>query len=168
MNVKSALPTAAWPPFLRVHAEIVAAIEHGLAAAGLPSLAWYDVLWALAQAPGRALRMSALADAMVLSRSHLSHLVARLEAEKLVIRRKSADDGRGAEAVLTDKGAGLRSAMWPTYRDAIEQHFARHLRPGDAHALEAILRRLLASRRAAGGDGTTKFGAKGVPAPDNA
>jgi len=148
MNVKRD-PAAAWPHFLRAHAEIVAAIEQHLSANGLPPLAWYDVLWALERAPDRALRMGALADEMVLSRSNLSHLVARLEAEKLVVRRKSAEDGRGAIAVLTDKGAALRLAMWPTYRDAMESHFTRHLRADDVRALDAILRRLLASRRQA-------------------
>ncbi len=148
MNVKH--DPAAWPLFLRAHAEIVAAIEQRLAAGGLPPLVWYDVLWALERAPGWALRMGALADAMVLSRSNLSHLVARLEVEKLVIRRKSAEDGRGAVATLTDKGAALRLAMWPAYRDVMESEFARHLRPDDARRLEAILRHLLASRRQVG------------------
>ena len=153
MNVKRDPAAAAWPFFLRAHAEIVAAIEQRLAADGLPPLVWYDVLWALERTSGRALRMGALADEMVLSRSNLSHLVTRLEAEKLVVRRKSAEDGRGAIAVLTDKGAALRLAMWPAYRNAVESHFAQHLRPDDARALDAILRRLLASRRQAGRSG---------------
>jgi len=147
MNVKRDPASAAWPVFLRAHAEIVAAVEQRLHDADLPSLIWYDVLWALEQAPDRTLRMSTLADAVMLSRSNLSHIVTRLEAQKLVIRRKSADDGRGAVATLTDKGAALRLAMWPTYRDAVATAFTQHLKRDDARALDAILRRLLASRR---------------------
>lgn len=146
MNVKRDPADVAWPVFLRAHAEIVAAVEQRLRDADLPSLIWYDVLWALEQAPDRTLRMSTLADAVVLSRSNLSHIVARLETQKLVIRRKSADDGRGAVAALTDKGAALRLAMWPTYRDAVATAFTQHLKR-DARALDAILHRLLASRR---------------------
>ena len=155
MNVKHDPLPAAWPLLLRAHAEIVAAIEQRLGDSGVPPLVWYDVLWALERAPDRALRMSALADEMVLSRSNLSHLVARLEAEKLVVRRRTAEDGRGAVATLTDKGAALRRAMWPTYRDAVRTQFAQHLRAEDARALDAILRRLLAGRRRAGRGGTS-------------
>ncbi|TWS97574.1 MarR family winged helix-turn-helix transcriptional regulator [Reyranella sp. CPCC 100927] len=151
MNVNRESLIAAWPVFLRAHAEIVAAVEQRLSDGSLPSLIWYDVLWALEQAPERTLRMGALADAVVLSRSNLSHVVARLEAQKLVTRRRSTDDGRGAVAALTDKGAALRRAMWPTYRDAVGAAFTQHLKPADARALDAILRRVLASRRRAQG-----------------
>ncbi|HJQ60720.1 MAG TPA: MarR family transcriptional regulator [Vineibacter sp.] len=140
---------AAWPLLLRARAEMVDAIERTLAGHRLPPLAWYDVLWALEQAPGRTLRMGMLAEALVVSRSHLSHLVARLEAAKLVARRKSADDRRGAVALLTDRGAALRLSMWPVYREAVAAEFARHLRPADARGLAASLRRLLVSRRRA-------------------
>jgi DNA-binding MarR family transcriptional regulator len=138
---------AAWPIFLRVHAEAVAGIEQRLAASRLPPLVWYDALWALERAPGQALRMAALADEMVLSRSHLSHLVARLESQDLVLRQRTAEDGRGTVAVLTDKGATLRRSMWSVYREAIAAEFARHLPAADARALAGILRRLLAARR---------------------
>jgi DNA-binding MarR family transcriptional regulator len=152
MNVKRDPAATAWPRFLRAHAEIVAAIEERLAAEGWPPLVWYDLLWALERAPGQSLRMGALADEMVLSRSNLSHLAARLEAEKLLVRHRSTEDGRGAIARLTDKGAALRLAMWPTYRDATQDHFTQHLQPDDARALDAILRRLLAGRRRAARD----------------
>lgn len=146
MNVKDDRTLDAWPLFLRAHAEVLRDIEQRLAGNGLPPLAWYDVLWALEQAPGQTLRMSALADAVVVSRSHLSHLVARLEQRKLVLRRRSAEDGRGAIAALTGKGAALRRSMWPAYRDAIAAQFTAYLRPGDGRALARILRHLLASR----------------------
>jgi len=160
MNVKRDPADAAWPVFLRAHAEIVAAVEQRLGETGLPPLLWYDVLWALEQAPGHTLRMGVLAETVVLSRSNLSHVVARLEAQKLVIRRKSPDDGRGAVAALTDKGAALRRAMWPIYRDAVSTAFTQHLKPADARALDAILRRLLASRRRAGSAGVSPASAR--------
>ncbi|HYZ28763.1 MAG TPA: hypothetical protein VE570_06880, partial [Thermoleophilaceae bacterium] len=51
----------AWRGVLNAHARLTAQIESALAAAGLPQLAWYDVLWALQSAPGKALRMGELA-----------------------------------------------------------------------------------------------------------
>ncbi len=137
----------AWPLFLRAHAALTDAIGARLSAAGLPSLLWYDALWALERAPQRRLRMGELAEAMVLSRSHLTHLIGQLEKAGLVRRSRSAEDGRGAYAGLTDKGATMRARMWPVYRSAIEELFARPLRPAQAKAMTAAFRRLLAGLR---------------------
>ncbi|MGH2371731.1 MAG: MarR family winged helix-turn-helix transcriptional regulator, partial [Chloroflexota bacterium] len=57
-----------WRLFLTTHAAVVARIERDLAAAGVISLQWYDVLVELAQAPERRLRMYELAEAVVLSK----------------------------------------------------------------------------------------------------
>lgn len=138
-----------WPLFLRAHAAVTDAIGARLSSAGLPSLLWYDALWALELAPERRLRMGELADAMVLSRSHLTHLVGQLEKAGLVRRSRSPEDGRGAYAGLTDKGAATRARMWPIYRAAIEELFVRPLRPGQATAMAAGFKRLLAGLRQA-------------------
>lgn len=134
----------AWPLFLRAHAILTDAIGARLSAAGLPSLLWYDALWALERAPERRLRMSELAQAMVLSRSHLTHLVGQLEKAGLVRRSRSPEDGRGTYASLTDKGVATRARMWPVYRAAIDELFVRRLRPAQADAMAAGFKRLLA------------------------
>jgi DNA-binding MarR family transcriptional regulator len=78
------------------------------------SLSSYYALLHLARAPKRRLRMTELAEAVVLSPSGLTRLVERLEREGLVARIKSADDARGAYAMLTDRGhARLRKATRP-------------------------------------------------------
>ena len=43
-----------WRAFLNAHARVTRAIGRDLAAAGLPDLSWYDLLWTLYRAPGRA------------------------------------------------------------------------------------------------------------------
>ena len=137
----------AWPLFLRAHAALTDAIGARLSAAGLPSLLWYDALWALERAPERRLRMGELAEAMVLSRSHLTHLVGQLEKAGLARRSRSPEDRRGTYAALTDKGAAMRARMWSVYRVAIDEFFVRNLRPGQASAMAAGLQRLLAGLR---------------------
>jgi DNA-binding MarR family transcriptional regulator len=137
----------AWPLFLRAHAVLTDAIGARLSAAGLPSLLWYDALWALECAPERRLRMSELAEAMVLSRSHLTHLVGQLEKAGLVRRNRSPEDRRGTYATLTDKGTAMRARMWPVYRTAINELFVRRLRPTQTSAMAAGFRRLLAGLR---------------------
>src|ERR1700682_1703219 len=62
---------AVWALFLTAHAVLVGEIERRLARAGLPALAWYDVLWALERAGDRRLRMRELAELTVISRSKL-------------------------------------------------------------------------------------------------
>lgn len=71
---------------------------HGL------SLGDYDVLVHLSEAPGRCLRMSELADRLLLSRSGLTRRVDGLVREGWVARRACPDDRRGSLAELTDLG----------------------------------------------------------------
>jgi DNA-binding MarR family transcriptional regulator len=100
---------------LNAHASVVAAVEEALAAAGLPPLAWYDVLWAVRRAPRREARMAGLADGLTLSRGGVTKLVDRLESAGLLRRRRAEDDGRGFYAVLTGEGEEMLRSMWAVY-----------------------------------------------------
>ena len=137
-----------WPLFLTAHAVLVDAIERRLVLAGLPALAWYDVLWGLGRAPRQRLRMSELADQVVLSRSNLTRLVDRLEDAGLVQRERSHEDRRGAYAVLTASGKAVRKSMWPVYAQGIRELFESQLSDAEAAAMGASLRRLLTAARA--------------------
>ncbi|MBT0768361.1 winged helix-turn-helix transcriptional regulator [Kineosporia sp. J2-2] len=64
----------------------------------------YSVLSGLSQAPGRAMKMSALAGSALGSQSRLSHAVTRLERAGWVQRRNCTQGARAVEAVLTDAG----------------------------------------------------------------
>ncbi|MGO9583380.1 MAG: MarR family winged helix-turn-helix transcriptional regulator [Acidimicrobiales bacterium] len=64
----------------------------------------YLVLARLSEAPGRTMRMSALAVLAQGSLSRLSHAVTRLEKSGWVTRRPSPEDGRHTEAQLTPAG----------------------------------------------------------------
>lgn len=132
-----------WPLFLTVHAVLVSRIEARLSGAGLPTLVWYDVLWALECAPDHQLRMSELAEMTVLSRSNLTRLVDRLESAGLVERTRAKADRRGAYAVVTRKGRDMRRKMWPVYSAAIKDLFADHIDNNEAPVLAAVLQRVL-------------------------
>jgi len=138
----------AWALFLATHATLIEKIEAALAAAELPPLAWYDVLWELEKAQDGKLRMSDLAHAIVLSRSNLTRLIDRLEDAKLTARERCADDRRGAFAVLLPAGREMRRRMWPVYRREIEALFASHLAPKEAEAMSAMLTKVLKATRA--------------------
>ncbi len=133
----------AWARLLRVHKVLLEKVQADLSAADLPPLEWYDLLLELDMAEGNRLRLYDLGERMVLSRSNLTRLCDRLEKEGLILREKCAEDRRGLFAALTPKGAELRRAMWPVYKQAVEQHFSAHLAEGEASELASVLLRLL-------------------------
>jgi DNA-binding MarR family transcriptional regulator len=102
---------AAWRSFLRAHAHVMRRLEQDLQANHKVSLATYDVLVQLVEAPEHRLRMSELADAVLLSRSGLTRLVDRMQREGLVERQPDPYDARGLFTVLTAAGlAALKDA----------------------------------------------------------
>ena len=137
----------AWALLLGAHARLVEAVEADLSTAGLPPLAWYDVLWELEKADHGRLRMHDVARRVVLSRSNLSRLADRLEEAGLIERRDSAEDGRGYDVVLTRRGRAMRKKMWPVYEAAIERLFARHVAPEEARLMGEVLERVAKAAR---------------------
>jgi DNA-binding MarR family transcriptional regulator len=117
----------AWRAFLTAHGRVTRRINRDLAEAGLPDLGWYDVLWALYEAPDRRLRMRDLAERVVVSRTGLVRLVDRIERAGLARREAVPGDRRGAYVAITDEGAALLRRMWPVYRRGVAEHFAAHL-----------------------------------------
>jgi DNA-binding MarR family transcriptional regulator len=139
---------SAWPTFLTTHAIVVARIGACLAAAGLPQLAWYDVLWALDRAPDGQRRMHELSELTSISRTNITRLVDRLEAAGLAARDRACTDRRGAYAVITPAGRAMRRKMWAVYGPAIGALFDRHLRPEESEQLRGMLMRILSAARA--------------------
>jgi len=137
------ISTETWALFLTAHSVLIGAMEKRLKDAGLPPLAWYDVLWILERTPDQRLRMSALADQLVLTRFNVTRLVDRLVEAGLVARRQTKEDGRGSYAVVTEKGRALRRQMWTVYRPAIVELFNQHLNTAQHAEVQSVMRRLL-------------------------
>jgi len=136
-----------WALFLTTHSVLIEQVEARLTRAGLPPLGWYDVLWGLERAEGARLRMHELAEKVVLSRSNLTRLVDRLEEAGLVARERSAEDRRGAFAVLTDEGKAMRRKMWPIYEACIREYFGSVVSDDEAKVFADVLRRMLSAAR---------------------
>ena len=113
-----------------------------MAARQLP-LSWYDVLIELYEAPERRLRMHEVAERVVLSRSGLTRLVDRLEAEGFLRRDRSGTDRRGAYAVITEEGIAALRHSWPIYARGIAQYFAHFLTEEEAGLFEAAFERIV-------------------------
>ena len=133
---------AAWGTFLRAHARVTRELERELQANEELSLADYDVLYQLAAAEGRRLRMSELADRLLLSRSGATRLVDRLEADGLVHRASCATDRRGLWAHLTDRGLNRLRDASPTHLRGVCEHFIDRIPARELAQLRRTLERI--------------------------
>jgi DNA-binding MarR family transcriptional regulator len=138
---------AAWRAFLEAHAAVIRVLEREMAEEeGLP-LTWYDILAHLDSAPQGRLRMQALAECLLLSRSGVTRLVDRMEQARLVRRESCPDDRRGCYAIITQDGRlALRRAM-PGHFRGIQRHFLHHLNDQDIRALHSALSKVLRGER---------------------
>jgi DNA-binding MarR family transcriptional regulator len=133
----------AWRGFLRTHSMLLRELDDELTRQhGLP-VSSYDVLVQLDEAPEGRLRMSALADAVLLSRSGLSRLVTRLESQGLIERLDCANDARGSYAAITDKGRDRLNEARVTHRAGVRARFLDHLGERELRQLAKAWSRLL-------------------------
>jgi DNA-binding MarR family transcriptional regulator len=132
----------AWQALLHSYHQVIRKLDRELREEHDLPLAGYDVLLRLARAPDRALRMTELADRVLLSPSGLTRLVDRLVSKGLVRRRTDSKDARVVHASLTEEGSKrLRSAS-RTHLRGIREHFTGELNEAQlrdiATGLEAV------------------------------
>jgi len=95
---------AAWQGLLRANARLTRQLDADLRRSHRLSGNDYDVLIQLGLAPRRRLRMTALAEQVLMSPSGVSRLVDELERAGLVVRERSPNDARSFDVVLTPAG----------------------------------------------------------------
>ncbi|MBL7501378.1 MarR family transcriptional regulator [Frankia sp. CNm7] len=154
----------AWRGLLRAHAQVTRVLEAELEEAHKLPLASYDVLVQLAEAPNGALRMSELADAVLLSRSGLTRLVDRLVREGLVERQSCPSDLRGTLAVLTPAGLARLRAASGTHLRGVARHVLSRYSPTELELLGDLLGRLATPAEATGACGQEDRAIGGGPA----
>jgi DNA-binding MarR family transcriptional regulator len=133
----------AYASLLISHSVVTKLIDRRLKEAGVVGIEVYDVLLALEEAPEQRLRMSDIADRIVISRSGITRLADRLAHEGLLERLACPMDRRSIYAVLTPKGMSERERAWPVYRQAIQDYFGRHMTSEEAQVLYQVLGRIV-------------------------
>ena len=134
----TAAEQAAWRSFMTGCRALFTAVDAQLQRdAGMP-LAYYEILVRLSEAPGRALRMSQLAEAASASKSRASHAVARLEERGWVRRADCPTDRRGQVAELTDEGYAALAASAPGHVEQVRTSLFDGLTPEQVAQLQAI------------------------------
>lgn len=117
----------AWQALLHAHHQVIRTLDRELRDEHDLPLAAYDVLLRLARAPSRSLRMTDLAQRVMLSPSGVTRLVDRLVAKRFVQRRPHPDDARVALARLTEDGLRELRRAARTHLRGIREHFTGRL-----------------------------------------
>lgn len=131
----------AWRRYIVSSRRLLEALDTDLAGHDL-SMADYEILAQLSDAPDRRMRMSELADVAMLSRSRLSHRMKVMEKAGWIKRESCPSDKRGSFAVMTPKGWKAIVAAAPDHVESVRNRFIDHLSKADQVALAAIFEKV--------------------------
>ena len=127
----------AWRGLLRMTAQLNARMNRQLQDDYGISLADYDVLVVLSEAPqGR--RVFELTDVLAWEQSRVSHQLARMQRRGLVARQECPTDARGAFVVLTEAGRAAIERAAPAHVEMVRQLVFDGLSPEQLAALTAV------------------------------
>lgn len=105
------------------------------------ALADYGVLVIVSESPGRCRRMAEIAEDIGVSRSRLSHTVARLEKRGIVKRTSTRGDGRGVNCSMTDEGWELMQKIAPIHVEGVREHLIDLMSPEETQVLADVFTR---------------------------
>jgi DNA-binding MarR family transcriptional regulator len=106
-----------------VHTRLTRELDRRLRAEHGFGVVEFDVLITLFNAPEEGLRMTDLANAIMLSPAGLTHLVTRLERDRLVERHVDPADRRSARVRLADAGHARLDAARTTHNEVVRGRF---------------------------------------------
>lgn len=131
-----------WRNLMFSHSVILGKMGDDLQEATGLTLAQYDVLLRLHEAPEHTLRMGEIASGVLVTTSGLTRVVDRLEQSGLVTRLRVESDRRGVRVRLTEAGAATLRVASDVHADGIRRYFAELIRPDEAEALGRFFARL--------------------------
>ncbi|HEY7487475.1 MAG TPA: MarR family transcriptional regulator [Streptosporangiaceae bacterium] len=139
-----------WRAFVDGSVRLLDVLDQSLKTTHGLSMAEYEILVRLSEAPDRKLRMAQLAAEASQSRSRLSHTCARLESKGLVRRETCPSDKRGVLAYLTDEGFATLERASHDHVTSVRDYFVDVVDATDLEAIgrafNAIIRRVDSSR----------------------
>jgi DNA-binding MarR family transcriptional regulator len=133
----------AWHRLLQVSRLVLRELDRRLDEEHRIGVNEFDVLITLDNAEDRRLRMTDLADAVMLSSGGLTRLVGRLESRGLVRRIQDSADGRGFHATLTDAGSAGLAAARLTHDAVIDELVSSKLTSNQVSSLARALGRVI-------------------------
>jgi DNA-binding MarR family transcriptional regulator len=133
----------AWRGLLQMTSRLDSRLNRELQQASGLSLADYDVLVLLTEAPDGRLRMFQLMEDLQWEQSRLSHHIARMQRRGLVAREDCTTDKRGAFVVLTHAGRDAIEKAAPGHVDLVRRMVFDGLSAEQVVTLEAFVTRVL-------------------------
>jgi DNA-binding MarR family transcriptional regulator len=133
----------AWRGLVQLNSRLPARLNRELQRTSGLSLADYDVLVLLTDAPAGRLRVFEIAERLQWEQSRLSHHLARMQRRALVAREECTTDRRGAFVVLTDAGRAAIEKAAPAHVDTVRRLVFDGLSEEQVAVLEAIVTRVL-------------------------
>jgi DNA-binding MarR family transcriptional regulator len=127
---------------MMLHRSVLASLDAELRRAHGLAVTEFDVLITLSNAPDQRLGMSDLADRVMLSPAGTTHLVTRLERDRLVRREVDPGDRRKWFTVLTKEGDRALRAARRTHNDVLRRTLLAATSPTDRRTLRRLWHRL--------------------------
>ena len=136
----------AWRSYIIASRRLLDALDLDLSGHDL-SMADYEVLALLSEAPDRRMRMTELADLAMVSKSRLSHRMKVMEKIGWVKRQACDVDKRGSWAVMTDKGWKAIVKAAPDHVASVRNRLIDHLTAKDQEDISKIFERIQSNLR---------------------
>lgn len=133
----------AWIAFYVSHGLLSKRIDRSMREAGVVPMDVYDLLLTLEIAPNGMMKQRELEPVLLLTRSGISRMIDRMEAQGLVARSACPTDKRATHVVITQKGLAERERAWEIYRAEIVRLFADKLSTVEADQIYRLLGRIL-------------------------
>ncbi|MCM6778507.1 MarR family transcriptional regulator [Nocardia sp. CDC159] len=132
----------AWRAYMDGHQRLMSELNRQLQRDSDLTLPEYRILVLLSESPDLSLRISDLADGVLSSRSRLTHQIRRMEAQGMVRRTSTEEDGRGVRAHLTEEGMRRLRAAAPGHVAAVRRDFIDLLTPEQLAVIAEVFERV--------------------------
>jgi DNA-binding MarR family transcriptional regulator len=133
----------AWRGLLRMTSQLSARMNRQLQDEYGISLADYEVLVPLSEAPAGRLRVFEIADALAWEQSRVSHQLARMRRRGLIAREECQADARGAFVALSQAGRAAIERAAPAHVEMVRQLVFDELSPDQVTALTEVTSHVL-------------------------
>ena len=131
-----------WGALMMLHRSVLQRLDAELRRDHDLAVTEFDVLITLFNAPDQRLGMSALADRVLLSPAGTTHLVTRLERDRMLRREVDPTDRRKWFTVLTEEGDLTLRAARRTHNEVLRQTLLAVTTPSERRTLRRLWRRL--------------------------
>ena len=131
-----------WRNFLVYHKEVLSSIEKKLKEKDCISLAWYDILIVIEKSGEKKVSFKKLLEETVITKGGVSRTLDRIEEQKLILRKKSQEDGRELFIAITKEGSLEVKKAWQIYKKCIEEYFLNQLTSEEKILLKSLFPKL--------------------------